>query len=236
MKRYLPSGCIKNPVRDRDGAWQGGCLLSVSRSHGDAMWMDINELKLEKCMLDEGHCLFVGNIPESLRLTSDDFDRLWNLHPEHYHEVKIHGRHVKTPRWQQAYGADYHYTGRVNEALPVPDIIQPLHAWCRANIDERLNGLLLNWYDGSLGHYIGKHRDSTTNMCDGAPIVTISFGESRVFRLRPWKGKTKRDFPATDGSIFLMPYATNLVWTHEVPKSAKCKSRRISVTLRAFDS
>ena len=131
---------------------------------------------------------------------------MWSLHPTDYHEIKIHGRLVKTPRWQQAYGNDYHYTGRVNTALPVPDILQLLHAWCRANIDERLNGLVLNWYDGSLGHYIGNHRDSTTNMCDGAPIVTVSFGESRVFRLRPWKAKTNRDFAAKDGSIFLMPY------------------------------
>ena len=196
----------------------------------------MNDVKLERCNLDRDHSICVGKIPDHLRLTSDGFCRLWSLHPTDYHEIKIHGRLVKTPRWQQAYGTDYHYTGRVNRALTVPDILQPLHAWCRANIDERLNGLLLNWYDGSLGHYIGKHRDSTTNMCDGAPIATVSFGETRVFRLRPWKDKTKRDFAAMDGSIFVMPYATNLAWTHEVPKSAKYKSRRISVTLRAFDS
>lgn len=94
-----------------------------------------------------------------------------------------------------------------------------------------------DWYDGQLGHYIGKHRDSTKNMVHGAPIVTISSGEQRTFRLRPWKGAagSQHDFPAADGTVFVMPYETNLAWTHEVPKSARCTGRRISVTLRAFN-
>lgn len=87
---------------------------------------------------------------------------------------------------------------------------------------------------GALGHYIGRHRDSTRNMVEGAPIVTVSFGERRNFRLRPCKGKGFKDFPATDGTVFIMPYETNLAWTHEVPKSAKLRGRRISITFRAF--
>ena len=38
----------------------------------------------------------------------------------------MHGRAVKPPRWQQAYGADYRYTGNTNRALPVPDELAPL--------------------------------------------------------------------------------------------------------------
>ena len=61
----------------------------------------------------------------------------------------------------------------------------PVLEWSRSEIHDGLNGVLLNWYDGTLGHYIGKHRDSTTNMVSGTPIVTVSLGEARVFRLRP---------------------------------------------------
>lgn len=102
-------------------------------------------------------------------------------------------------------------------------------------IEPCLNGLLLNWYDGSLGHYIGRHRDSTRNMVKDAPIVTISCGETRTFRLRPWQGEGSQDFPATDGAIFIMPFATNLAWTHEVPKTRSAVGRRISITIRAFE-
>jgi alkylated DNA repair dioxygenase AlkB len=156
------------------------------------------------------------------------------MHPEKYYEIMIHGRLVKTPRWQQAYGVDYHYTHATNVALPIPPPLVPFLAWANTVIDGRLNGILINWYDGRLKHYIGKHRDSTKHMVDGSPIVTISFGESRTFRLRPWKKKGYRDFPADDGKVFVMPYETNRKWTHEVLHATGSFGRRISVTARAF--
>ena len=66
--------------------------------------------------------------------------------------------------------------------------------------------------------------------------MTISFGETRVFRLTRGQGEAKetRDFEATNGAVFVLPYDTNLVWKHAVPKSARYRGRRISVTLRGF--
>lgn len=191
-------------------------------------------LALEKHMPDDNHAFFVGALPAELRLDAATFEALWALHPDSFHEIKMHGKLVKTPRWQQAYGADYKYTGNVNRALPIPPTLAPLHAWCRTQIDERLNGLLLNWYDPEREQYIGKHRDSTADMIEGAPIVTVSYGGERAFRLRPWKAEGFRDFSATDGAVFVLPYATNLAFTHEVPHSASSRGRRISITLRAF--
>lgn len=184
----------------------------------------------------DGGCLFhTGWLPEPLRpSTTADLDALWDLHPAGYHRIVMAGRPVDTPRWQQAYGRDYRYTGRVNRALPVPALYAPYLAWARAHIDPRLNGLLLNWYDGRKGHYIGRHRDSTSGMIEGAPIVTISMGEVRPFRLRPWRQRGFVDFTAAHGSAFILPYATNLAWTHEIPKSKQAVGRRISLTLRAF--
>ena len=97
--------------------------------------------------------------------------------------------------------------------------------------------MLLNWYDGALGHYIGPHRDSTKNMVADSPIVTISLGEERTFRLRPWSAERKTaalDFPARHGTVFVMPWETNLSFTHEIPKTSRAAGRRISITLRAF--
>jgi alkylated DNA repair dioxygenase AlkB len=131
---------------------------------------------------------------------------------------------VKTPRWQQAYGEDYYYSGHVNKALPIPPVMTPLLHWARAQIDPRLNGILLNWYDGKLSHYIGRHRDSTVKLYPGGPIVTISLGEERIFRLRPWRSQhtaQEVDFTALDGTVFVMPFQTNAAWTHEVPAFRK---------------
>jgi alkylated DNA repair dioxygenase AlkB len=190
--------------------------------------------------LSAEHSFWQGELPAELRLGKEEFEVLWGLHPESFHEILIHGRRVRTPRWQQAYGKDYEYTGRVNRALPMGDLtvkvprLERLLPWCERSIHPRLNGVLVNWYDGALGHYIGKHRDSTQNMVRGAPIVTISFGERRLFRLRPWKGPGFRDFEALDGGVLVMPFETNRAWMHEVPKGEKYRGRRISITVRAF--
>jgi alkylated DNA repair dioxygenase AlkB len=185
--------------------------------------------------LGEGLTFLTGTLPPELAWDPSRFEAVWALHPTNKHVIQMPGGPVETPRWQQAYGADYHYTGRTNVALPVPEVLHPLREWARAAIEPRLNGLLLNWYEGA-GHYIGEHHDSTRDMVPDTPIVTVSFGETRVFRLSRDAGgvKAKRDFPATDGAVFVLPYATNLAWKHSVPKSARYTGRRISVTLRAF--
>ncbi|MBI3838067.1 MAG: alpha-ketoglutarate-dependent dioxygenase AlkB [Planctomycetia bacterium] len=190
---------------------------------------------LTRHVLDDQTDFYTGSLPSELIPTSDDFEAIWRLHPVDFHVITMHGRLVPTPRWQQAYGHDYHYTGRVNRALPVPELIQPISEWTDRTIYRGLNGVLINWYDGTLDHYIGRHRDSTKNMVESAPIVTISLGEQRVFRVRRWKGTDVRDFIVDTGSVVVMPYSTNRAWTHEVPKAAKYRGRRISITFRAFE-
>ena len=191
---------------------------------------------LEPRALDDTASVLVGRLPDALVPDAAGFARLWSLHPDTFHVIKMHGKDVRTPRWQQAYGADYRYTGNTNRALPIGEELAPLHTWIR-EIDPRLNGLLLNWYDAEHGHYIGKHRDSTINMIEGAPIVTISLGAERVFRIRRWKGDaTTHDIPTGNGTVIVMPYAVNLAWTHEVPHNAKAAGRRISLTARAFET
>jgi alkylated DNA repair dioxygenase AlkB len=67
-----------------------------------------------------------------------------------------------------------------------------------------------------------------------SPIVTISLGDSRTFRLRPAKAKGFIDFEAAHGTVFVMPWETNLGVKHEVPHTARARGRRISITARAF--
>ncbi len=192
------------------------------------------ENRFECHELGDGHTFLTGDLPASLRFDALAFETLWGMRPQEYHEILMRGRPVKTPRWQQAFGRDYHYTGRVNRALPIPTLLDPLLVWARERIDEHLNSILVNWYDGALGHYMGRHRDSLKGLRIGVPLVTVSFGEERVFRLRPYGKEGRRDFPMRDGSVLVMPYETNKAWTHEVPRARKFSGRRISVTLRGF--
>jgi len=182
--------------------------------------------------------VFRGRLPGDVRAAVGDFEALWAMHPAEPHEVTMFGRCVATPRYQQAFGHDYVYSGNVNRASPVPGSLVALVRWLQVAIDPALNGLLVNWYDGTRRHYMGPHRDTTAQLDPDHPIVTVSFGEERVFRLRRWgtagRGARRHDLLCGDGDLVVLPWATNAAYTHAVPRLARYRGRRISGTARAF--
>src|SRR5581483_11978069 len=89
--------------------------------------------------LDDWSQFWTSSLPDRLLPDDDSFGELWDLHAPEFHEIRMHGRLVKAPRWQQAYGPHYHYAGKVDRALPVPGQLEALHSWVRGNIDCRLN-------------------------------------------------------------------------------------------------
>lgn len=184
--------------------------------------------------LDDAHAVFLGHLPDGLRTDASGFEAIWGLHPADYHDIRMGGRTVKTPRWQQAYARDYRYTGNVNRAQPLPAALAPYVRHVQAVVDPRLNGVLVNWYDADFGHYMGPHRDVPTGLIPDSPIVTISLGATRLFRLRPHGGGDRRDLVLEDGAVLVMPWATNRAWTHAVPRLKAYPGRRVSVTVRAF--
>ena len=96
----------------------------------------------------ERFSFFTTRLPEERdREARARFDELWELHPAKYYEMRQPGtaKMIPVPRWQQAFGRDYRYSGNVNRALPIPPILEPYLAWARTTFDARLNGLLLNW-------------------------------------------------------------------------------------------
>jgi len=118
-----------------------------------------NNKSYEKIFLDDTHYIEIYHQVNIFKLDKDGFDELWNEHPEEFHELIMLGKKVKTPRWQQAYGQNYEYTGSKNNALPLDRIDGKYLNWCQENIHAGLNGLLINWYEGKENHYIGKHRE-----------------------------------------------------------------------------
>jgi alkylated DNA repair dioxygenase AlkB len=187
--------------------------------------------------LDPEHAVQARSLPPELLPDPPAFEALWALHPAEFNSIHMAGRPVRLPRWQRAYGEDYRFSGSVSEAAPMDPLLAPYLAWARQAIDGRLTGLLVNWYDAERAHHIGKHRDSPIGLVPGAPIVTISLGASRLFRLRPYGREGERvDVPVDHGTVLVLPWAVNQRFTHEVPyRPSKDSGRRISVTIRAFD-
>lgn len=186
--------------------------------------------------LDASSWVLQGNLPNSIGF---DFNELWNLHPNEYNKVQIMGRIVDTPRWQQSYMRPYAYSGLVHNALPLPQQFQPFLDW--ANQLEGLptfNQALINWYQNG-HHYIGPHSDDTRQLVTDSPILSISLGQSRTFRIRDKTTKSiVRDIEMTHGSYIVMCGKMQEKYTHEVTKVLGKKGenlgKRINVTFRVF--
>jgi len=95
------------------------------------------------------------------------------------------------------------------------------------------NSVLLNLYrNGKDG--VGWHSDRTENFGQNQIIASVSFGETRLFRLRH---KTRKDLrmleiPLTHGTLLLMAGTTQTHWEHHIPKTAKDILPRINLTFR----
>ena len=191
---------------------------------------------LEAHELSSDHCVYRGKLPDSLS-TVGLFPQLWSLKPDTRSFVKMPSGPVAVPRYDKAFGEDYAFRGQMALADPIPAALQPFLDWVRETVEPTANGIFMNWHEASEGHYHGKHRDSVKGLIQGTPITTISFGEARIFRVRQWKGdkKARFDFNFHDRDVIVIPWETNLNWTHEIPKLKSNVGRRISITIRSFN-
>lgn len=68
-------------------------------------------------------------LPSDLIASEEDFNILWALHPPAQHKVRLYGKMIDTPRFQQAYLRTYKFSGTESQALPLPDLFAPYLTW-----------------------------------------------------------------------------------------------------------
>jgi tetratricopeptide (TPR) repeat protein len=61
----------------------------------------------------------VGFVNAAFELKSQIFDDIWNAHPKEQDIIKMYGKEVKVPRFNQMYGHAYRFLGRYDEAIAV---------------------------------------------------------------------------------------------------------------------
>ena len=193
--------------------------------------------------------------------SKEEFDRQWNLHPEDRHELNLFGRTFTENRWSQSWGHSYSYSGSTNIARPIEEseMIQRLIG--RANEATRglfvssedesstisnnetkteakpYNGCLQNWY--LMEDTIGLHADDERDLLVQYPIISLTWGGTRRFVLKPRdKSLKKVEIYLDDGDLLLMGGTCQKTHRHEVPKPRSTMdpetSDRINWTIRAF--
>ncbi|OIQ21140.1 MAG: alpha-ketoglutarate-dependent dioxygenase AlkB [Flavobacterium sp. MedPE-SWcel] len=98
---------------------------------------------------------------------------------------------------------------------------------------HKFNSVLLNLYrDGKDG--VGWHSDKEEDFGSNQVIASVSFGETRLFKLRhkTQKELPVQELPLTHGTLLLMAGTTQTHWEHHVPKTAKDILPRVNLTFR----
>ena len=111
-----------------------------------------------------------------------------------------------------------------------------IRARVELEIGENFNAVLLNLYrNGKDG--VAWHSDKEGKIGINPSIASVSFGETRIFRLRHKNRKEipQAEIPLHHGTLLLMSGTTNTFWEHQVPKTARQVLPRINLTFRQVD-
>ena len=167
------------------------------------------------------------------KIESDRFYRaLLTGTPWREAELNIYNKTMTIPRMISWYedksnkGADQNGNDWTPELLKIKARVEDVSNF-------HFNSVLLNLYrDGRDG--VAWHSDREENFGRNAIIGSVTFGQTRPFRLRH---KFRKDIPQVEiplnhGSFLLMAGTTQTCWEHQIPKTTKDILPRINLTFR----
>lgn len=171
------------------------------------------------------------------------FDETWASHPLTFKTIKMFGKDTVIPRYQQAFGRSYAYSGAVSESIEETPLIRELMATVNRLMPSeptaiRYNMCLCNWYEPD--HYIGPHSDDTRQLFPFSPIASLSWGATRTFALSPRNPKDKdlysKEIPLQNGDLVIMAGRCQQTHKHSISKVRKSQlvGNRINFTFRCF--
>jgi len=148
-------------------------------------------------------------------------------------KVRVFGKEYDQPRLVCWFGpCDYTYSNLTLEAGPFPKVLDDIRARVSQAAGEDFNSVLCNLYRNGNDH-VSYHSDDEP-IFGGDPIIaSLSFGETRKFKLRRKDDhKVKQSLTLTDGSLLIMGRGIQGAWQHSVPKAKLANAPRINLTFR----
>ena len=125
----------------------------------------------------------------------------------------------------------YKYSKRLVASKRLTPTLMILLDEINEKFNSDYNGILINKYtDGN--DYIGKHSDDESALSN-AGVVAMSYGASRIFRIRNKEtGEIVKDIPTASNEILVMGGNFQKEFTHEIPIEKKITDTRYSLTFR----
>jgi alkylated DNA repair dioxygenase AlkB len=147
----------------------------------------------------------------------------------HEYEMPMYDKIVTAPRMVAWYDDSDSTSSKSNW----PAVLRTIKNRVEKETQINFNAVLLNLYrNGKDG--VSWHSDKTQSENKDMNIASVTFGETRMFRLRHkfLKHQPQIEIPLHHGSFLLMAGKTNSFWEHQVPKTAREVLSRINLTFR----
>ncbi len=140
---------------------------------------------------------------------------------------KMYDKFIPDPRLTAWYGS----------ATPAwPPVLLEIKERVEQACGIAFNSVLLNYYrDGN--DSVAWHSDTLPSSGRHHAIASVSFGETRLFKVRHKTNKkfSQLDVPLTHGSFLLMGATMQNYYEHHVPKTSRRIGPRINLTFRISD-
>ncbi|CAD0007646.1 MULTISPECIES: alpha-ketoglutarate-dependent dioxygenase AlkB family protein [Flavobacterium] len=186
----------------------------------------------------------VFDVPDADLLLIDNFftkqesdyyyDKLLNETQWQEYDMPMYDKIVTAPRMVSWYRDDD--LDECHPHLNWPLELQTIRQRVENETQIQFNAVLLNLYrNGKDG--VGWHSDKTVSSNKNMNIASVTFGETRMFRLRHKFRKEipQLEIPLHHGSFLLMAGNTNSFWQHQIPKTAREVLPRINLTFRKIN-
>lgn len=210
----MPSSAAAPPVLNWQGSLLGGGDPCPDSTFGGA----------RRVALDAD--AWVDHVPGWLAGADTLFEQLVESVPWRAHEVPMYDKVVPQPRLSAWWG------DRDRSAWPAhtPAMADALAHHYGTGFDSLGANLYRDGRDS-----VAWHGDRVYRQHDRALVAVVTLGCTRRFLLRPKGGGPSVRFEPAAGDLLVMGGACQRTWQHSVPKSARCRSPRLSVTLRHRD-
>lgn len=152
------------------------------------------------------------------------FQTLLTTTPWLQHRRKMYDKMVPDPRLIARYGG--------SDGLEWTGTLLEIKSKIEETIGISFNRVLLNYYrDGN--DSVAWHSDTLPPGGKHHPIASVTFGETRLFKVRRKESREGQiSIPLTHGSLLLMGETMQHHYEHHVPKTTRKIGGRINLTFR----
>lgn len=171
-------------------------------------------------------------------LTDEDASRLFEALKTEIawkrHVINTPGGPKTVPRmisWHADEGLTYSYSGLTHQWQAWTPALLEIRDKLEKVLGVRFNGVLANFYENERDS-VSPHADDEHDMEEGAPIASVSLGETRDFVVKHMQTGARHVAPLEHGSLLVMAGDTQKVARHAVPKSKRPCGPRINLTFR----